>query len=190
MASYSTNEFRSGLKVLLDGDPCTILENEFVKPGKGQAFNRVRLRNLNNNRVWDRTFKSGESLEGADVVEQDMEYLYTDGEFWHFMVTDGSFEQYPADEKAVSDSLKWLKEQDVYTVTLYNGAPLSVSPPNFVELEVVDTDPGMKGDTAQGGTKPATLSTGAVVSVPLFIVIGEMLKVDTRSGEYVSRVKS
>ncbi|MDG5499327.1 elongation factor P [Marinobacter sp. BGYM27] len=190
MASYSTNEFRSGLKVLLDGDPCTILENEFVKPGKGQAFNRVRLRNLNNNRVWDRTFKSGETLEGADVVEQEMEYLYTDGEFWHFMVTDGSFEQYPADEKAVSDSLKWLKEQDVYTVTLYNGAPLSVSPPNFVELEVVDTDPGMKGDTAQGGTKPATLSTGAVVSVPLFIVIGEMLKVDTRSGEYVSRVKS
>lgn len=190
MASYSTSDFRGGLKVLLDGDPCIILENEFVKPGKGQAFSRVRLRNLNNNRVWDRTFKSGESLEAADVVEQDMEYLYTDGEFWHFMVTDGSFEQYPADEKAVSDSLKWLKEQDVYTVTLYNGAPLSVSPPNFVELEVVDTDPGMKGDTAQGGTKPATLSTGAVVSVPLFIVIGEMLKVDTRSGEYVSRVKS
>lgn len=189
MASYSTNEFRGGLKVLLDGDPCVILENEFVKPGKGQAFNRVRLRNLMSNRVWERTFKSGESLESADVIEQDMEYLYTDGEFWHFMLTDGSFEQYPADAKAVGDALKWLKEQDVYTVTLYNGAPLSVSPPNFVELEVVDTDPGMKGDTAQGGSKPATLSTGAVVNVPLFITIGEVLKVDTRSGEYVSRVK-
>lgn len=190
MASYSTNEFRGGLKVLLDGDPCIILENEFVKPGKGQAFNRVRLRNLMSNRVWERTFKSGESLEAADVVDQEMEYLYTDGEFWHFMATDGSFEQHPADEKAVGDSLKWLKEQDVYTVTLYNGTPLSVSPPNFVELEVVDTDPGMKGDTAQGGSKPATLSTGAVVNVPLFITIGEVLKVDTRSGEYVSRVKS
>ena len=189
MASYSTNEFRGGLKVLLDGDPCVILENEFVKPGKGQAFNRVRLRNLMSNRVWERTFKSGESLESADVIEQDMEYLYTDGEFWHFMLTYGSFEQYPADAKAVGDALKWLKEQDVYTVTLYNGAPLSVSPPNFVELEVVDTDPGMKGDTAQGGSKPATLSTGAVVNVPLFITIGEVLKVDTRSGEYVSRVK-
>ena len=190
MASYSTNEFRGGLKVLLDGDPCIILENEFVKPGKGQAFNRVRLRNLMTNRVWERTFKSGESLESADVMDQDMEYLYTDGEFWHFMLTDGSFEQYAADAKAVGDTIKWLKEQDVYTVTLYNGAPLSVTPPNFVELEVVDTDPGMKGDTAQGGSKPATLSTGAVVSVPLFIVIGEVLKVDTRSGEYVNRVKS
>jgi elongation factor P len=190
MASYSTNEFRGGLKVLLDGDPCIILENEFVKPGKGQAFNRVKLRNLMTNRVWERTFKSGESLEAADVLDQDMEYLYTDGEFWHFMKTDGSFEQYPADAKAVGDTVKWLKEQDVYTVTLYNGAPLSVTPPNFVELEVVDTDPGMKGDTAQGGSKPATLSTGAVVNVPLFITIGEVLKVDTRSGEYVSRVKS
>lgn len=190
MASYSTNEFRGGLKVLLDGDPCIILENEIVKPGKGQAFNRVRLRNLVTNRSWERTFKSGESLEAADVMEQDMEYLYTDGEFWHFMLTDGSFEQYAADAKAVGDSLKWLKEQDVYTVTLFNGAPLTITPPNFVELEVVETDPGMKGDTAQGGSKPATLSTGAVVSVPLFITIGEVLKVDTRSGEYMNRVKS
>ena len=190
MASYSTNEFRGGLKVLLDGDPCIILENEIVKPGKGQAFSRVKLRNLMTNRVWDRTFKSGESLEGADVIDQDMEYLYTDGEFWHFMLTDGSFEQYAADAKAVGDTLKWLKEQEVYTVTLYNGAPLTITPPNFVELEVVETDPGMKGDTAQGGSKPATLSTGAVVSVPLFITIGEVLKVDTRSGEYMNRVKS
>jgi elongation factor P len=142
------------------------------------------------NRVWDRTFKSNESLEGADVMDQDMEYLYTDGEFWHFMLTDGSFEQYAADGKAVGDTLKWLKEQDVYTVTLFNGAPLTITPPNFVELEVVETDPGMKGDTAQGGSKPATLSTGAVVTVPLFITIGEVLKVDTRTGEYMNRVKS
>jgi elongation factor P len=190
MATYSTNEFRGGLKVMLDGEPCSILENEFVKPGKGQAFNRVRLRNLKNGRVWERTFKSGETVEGADVVEKDMEYLYTDGEFWHFMLTDGSYEQYAADAKAIADAKDWLKEQEVYTVTLYNGTPLSVSPPNFVELAVVDTDPGVRGDTATGATKPAVLTTGATVKVPLFIEIGEVLKVDTRSGEYVSRVKS
>lgn len=190
MASYSTSEFRSGLKVMLDGDPCSVIENEFVKPGKGQAFNRVKLRNLKSGRVWERTFKSGESLEAADVMEYDMEYLYTDGEFWHFMMTDGSFEQHAADEKAVEEAAKWLKEQDRYTVTLYNGAPLSVAAANFVELEVVETDPGLKGDTAQGGTKPATLTTGAIVNVPLFVNIGEVLRIDTRSGEYVSRAKS
>lgn len=171
---------------MLDGDPCSILENEFVKPGKGQAFNRVKLRNLKSGRVWERTFKSGESLEGADVIDVTLEYLYNDGEFWHFMDPD-SFEQYQADKKAVDDCAQWLKEQDRVEVTLYNGSPLSVTPPNFVELEVVETDPGLKGDTAQGGSKPATLSTGAVVKVPLFIEIGEVLKVDTRSGEYVSR---
>jgi len=189
MANYSTNEFKRGLKVMLDGDPCSILENEFVKPGKGQAFNRVKMRNLNTGRVWERTFKSGESLEGADVIEYDMEYLYSDGEFWHFMMTDGSFDQHAADEKAISDAKLWLKEQDVYAVTLYNGAPLSVTPANFVELEVAETDPGLKGDTAQGGTKPATLSTGVVINVPLFINIGEVLRIDTRTGEYVSRAK-
>lgn len=186
MANYSTNEFRSGMKVMLDGDPCSILENEFVKPGKGQAFNRVKLRNLKSGRVWERTFKSGESLEGADVIDVTLEYLYNDGEFWHFMDPD-SFEQYQADAKAVSDSNIWLKEQDKCEVTLYNGSPLAVMPPNFVELEIVETDPGLKGDTASGGTKPATLSTGAVVKVPLFLSQGEVIKVDTRTGEYQSR---
>ncbi len=189
MASYSTNEFKAGLKVLLESEPCVILENEFVKPGKGQAFNRVRLRNLISNRVWERTFKSGESLEAADVLELDMEYLYTDGEFWHFMKTDGSYEQIAAPETAVADASQWLKEQESYQITLWNDVPISVTPPNFLDLEVVDTDPGLKGDTAQGGTKPATLSTGAVVKVPLFIEVGDVLKVDTRTGEYVSRAK-
>ena len=189
MASYSTNEFRSGLKVMLEGDPCTIIENEFVKPGKGQAFNRVRFRNLISGRVWERTFKSGESLEAADVMELDMEYLYTDGEFWHFMMTDGSYEQHAASREAVGDTIDWLKEQSLYSVTLYNGSPLSVSAPNFVELQVVETDPGLKGDTAQGGSKPARLTTGATVKVPLFITEGEILKIDTRTGEYVGRVK-
>jgi len=189
MATYSTNEFKSGLKVMLEGDPCAILENEFVKPGKGQAFNRVRFRNLKTGRVWERTFKSGESLEGADVMELDMEYLYSDGEFWHFMKTDGSYEQTAAPESAVAEAKDWLKEQETYAVTLWNDDPISVTPPNFLELEVVETDPGLRGDTAQGGTKPAKLSTGAVVKVPLFVEIGDVLRVDTRSGEYVSRAK-
>jgi len=189
MGSYNTNEFRSGLKVLLDGDPCIIIENEFVKPGKGQAFNRVRLKNLINNRVWERTFKSGESIEAADVVDFDMEYLYTDGEFYHFMMTDGSYEQHAVSTEALGDTKKWLKEQESYTITLFNGAPLSVAAPNFVNIEVIQTDPGLKGDTATGATKSATLSTGTVVKVPLFVAEGDILKIDTRIGEYVSRVK-
>lgn len=188
MATYSTNEFKSGLKLMLDGEPYAIIENEFVKPGKGQAFNRVKLRNLKTGRVVDRTFKSGESVEAADVHETEMQYLYSDGEFWHFM-DPATYEQLAADERAVGDAAKWLKEQDLCQVTLWNGEPLTVSPPNFVELRVVETDPGVRGDTSGGGTKPATLETGAVVRVPLFIDTGEVLKVDTRTGEYVSRVK-
>ena len=188
MASYSTNEFRSGLKILLDGDPCIIVENEFVKPGKGQAFNRVRIRNLKTGRVVDKTFKSGESVEAADVIDTEMQYLYSDGDFWHFMVPD-TYEQYAADENAVSEARQWLKEQDVCQVTLWNNSPLIVTPPNFVELSIVETDPGVRGDTAQGGVKPAHLETGAVVRVPLFIEQGEVIRVDTRSGEYVGRVK-
>lgn len=187
MATYSTNEFRSGLKIMLDGEPCSILENEFVKPGKGQAFNRVKVRRLLNGKVLERTFKSGESVEGADVMDMELAYLYNDGEFWHFMNND-TFEQIAADAKAVGDNDKWLVEQDICTITTWNEAPIAVTPPNFVELEVVDTDPGLKGDTAGTGGKPATLSTGAVVRVPLFIQIGEVIKVDTRSGEYVGRV--
>jgi elongation factor P len=139
MATYSTNEFRAGLKILMDGDPCIIVDNEFVKPGKGQAFNRVKIRNLKTGRV--------------------------------------------------VDARQWLKEQDVCQVTLWNNVPLSVTAPNFVELKIVETDPGVRGDTAQGGVKPARLETGASVRVPLFVEEGEVIRVDTRSGEYVSRVK-
>ena len=150
MAMFSTNEFKPGLKVLLENEPCAILENEYVKPGKGQAFNRVKFRNLKTGRVWERTFKSGESLEGADVMDLDMEYLYEDGEFWHFMKTDGSYEQLPAPASAIGDARQWLKEQERYQVTLWNEAPIAVSPPNFLDLEVVETDPGIRGDTATG----------------------------------------
>ncbi|MDP7537280.1 MAG: elongation factor P [Methylococcales bacterium] len=188
MASYSTNEFKGGLKIMLDNDPCSIIENEFVKPGKGQAFSRVKIRNLKTGRVIERTFKSGESVEAADVIEIEMQFLYYDGEFWHFMVQD-TFEQYSAGEKALGDAKMWLKDQDVCTVTLWNDQPLSVTPPNFVELTITETDPGLKGDTSGGGGKPATLETGAVVRVPLFVQIGELIKVDTRKGEYVGRSK-
>ena len=145
MAFYSTSEFKPGMKVLLEGAPCSIVENEFVKPGKGQAFNRVRLRNLQNGRMWERTFKSGESLEGADVMDMDMQYLYTDGEFWHFMKTDGSFEQLAAGADVLGDSKEWLKEEDSYIVTLWNDVPIAVTPPNFIILEVVGNRSGHQG---------------------------------------------
>ena len=186
MSTYATNQFKGGLKIMLDGDPYTIVENEFVKPGKGQAFNRVKVRNLKNGRVVERTFKSGDTVEAADVVELELQYLYTDGEFWHFMEP-ASYEQYTADANAVAEAIKWIKEEDRCTVTLYNGSPLSVTAPNFVELVVAETDPGVRGDTSGGGGKPATLETGAVVRVPLFIDVGDKLKIDTRTGEYVSR---
>ncbi len=186
MASVSTSQFRPGLKILLDGAPCTILENEFVKPGKGQAFNRVKYRNLLTGQVLERTFKSGETVELADVLEKEMEFLYSDGEFWYFMDPE-SFEQVQADRTAVGDAAKWLKEGMVCSVVLWNGRPISVTPPNSVELKVVETEPGVRGDTAAGGTKPAKLETGAVVKVPLFIEEGEVIKVDTRTGEYLGR---
>ncbi len=188
MATYSTNEFKSGLKVILDNDPFVIIENEFVKPGKGQAFNRVKFRNLKTGRVIERTMKSGENVEAADVVDKDMQYLYNDGERWHFMVPE-TFEQYEFDKKVVGDSALWLKEQDVCVVTLWNDLPLTVMPPNFVILKIIDTDPGLKGDTSGGGGKPATLETGAVIRVPLFVQIDELVKVDTRTGSYISRAK-
>jgi elongation factor P len=188
MPSYSTNEFRSGLKVMMDGEPCSIIDAEFVKPGKGQAFVRIKYRVLTTGRVNERTLKSGENLDAADVVETDMQYLYSDGSSWHFM-NPATYEQYEAKEEAMEDAKLWIREQDVCAVTLYNNVPLSVAPPNFVTLEVTQTDPGVRGDTSSGGSKPATLETGAVVKVPLFIEEGEVLKVDTRTGEYVSRAK-
>ncbi|MBU2967593.1 elongation factor P [Amphritea sp. 2_MG-2023] len=186
MANYPSNQFKNGLKVMIEGDPCSMVDVEFVKPGKGQAFTRVKLKNLITGRTWERTFKSNETAEGADVMDTDMEYLYCDGEMWHFMDPQ-SYEQVAADKTAIGDAHLWLKEQDKCLVTLWDNNPISITPPNFVELEVVETDPGLKGDTAQGGSKPAKLQSGAVVRVPLFIEQGDILKIDTRSGDYVSR---
>ncbi|MBN1684925.1 MAG: elongation factor P [Gammaproteobacteria bacterium] len=186
--TYATNELKPGVKVMIDYAPCHILENEYVKPGKGQGFNRIKFRNLKTGRVLDRTFKSGESLPEADVSEFNAQYLYNDGTQWFFMHPD-TYEQYTADETAVADAKLWLKEQDVCTLTLWNGAVIGVVPPNFVHLKVTETDPGVRGDTSGGGTKPATLETGAVIKVPLFVQIDDLLKVDTRTGVYVSRAK-
>jgi elongation factor P len=189
MASYSTNEFKSGVKILLEGIPYSIVENEMVKPGKGQAFNRVKVRNLKNGKVTERTFKSGDTAEAADVVESEMQYLFTDGEFWTFMNPE-SFEQYMAGKEALGDGAIWLKDGMVCSVMLWNGEPLNVTPPAHVELKVIETDPGLRGDTATGGGKPAKLETGATVRVPLFINEGEYVRVDTRTSEYIARAKA
>jgi len=188
MTMYSTNQFRAGLKLMIDGEPCAVLENEYVKPGKGQAFNRVKMRNLKTGRVLERTFKSGDSCEGADVVDVELQYLYNDGEFWHFM-NPQTYEQIAASGTAVGDAARWLKGEETCVVTLWNGVPLSLQAPVFVALQITKTDPGVRGDTATGGTKPATLETGATVKVPLFVENGEIIRIDTRTGAYVSRVK-
>jgi len=186
MSTYSTNDMKPGVKVLFDGDPYSILENEYVKPGKGQAFNRLKIRNLKNGRVIEKTMRSAETAEAADIVEVEMQYLYNDGEFWHFM-DPTNYEQLTADKGKVGDAVIWLKEQDTVKVLLWNGIPLQVTPPIFIFAKIVETDPGVRGDTVTGGNKPAKLETGATVKVPLFINEGEIIKVDTRTGEYLNR---
>lgn len=188
MASYGMNDVKNGMKIIVDSYPCTIVDTEYIKPGKGQAFTRVKYRNLKTGRVVELTMKSTDSLEAADVVDTDMEYLYSDGEFWHFMHPE-THEQLAADKSAMGDASQWLKGNEECIVTLWNGAALMVTPPTFVELAITETDPGVKGDTAGSGGKPAKLETGATVRVPLFVQQGEKIKVDTRSGEYQGRVK-
>jgi elongation factor P len=186
MASYNMNQVKVGLKIMVEGDPCIIVDADFVKPGKGQAFTKIKCKNLNTDRITEVTLRSSDSVEAADIHEQEMQYLYSDGEMWHFM-DQNTYEQIGADASVVGESAQWLKEEDVCLVTLFNGNPIVIQPPTFVVLEVVETDPGLKGDTSSGGNKPATVDTGAVVRVPLFIQIGEKIKIDTRTGEYVSR---
>ncbi|MAH61610.1 MAG: elongation factor P [Legionellales bacterium] len=188
MVDFATNQFKSGLKVLIDNDPYSILQNEYVKPGKGQAFNRVKLRNLKTGRVIDKTFKSGDKLPGADVNESEMTFLYADDDFYYFMDA-VSYEQKPATYAAAEQVIGWIKDGDACTVTTFNGDILLVEPPNFVELRITECEPSVKGDTVSGGSKEATLETGKVIRVPLFVNEDEIIKIDTRSGDYVSRVK-
>ena len=183
----STSQFKNGLKIIINDQPCSIIEHEFHKPGKGQAVMRVKFRNLISNRVIDKTYKSGESVEEADVVTVEMSYLYTDGDFWHFM-NSSTFEQIGITDQVVDDAKKWLIGQENCEVVIWNGEPISVEPPPFVELAISKSDPGIKGDTVSGATKPAELETGVTIQVPLFVEEGEKIKVDTRSGEYSGRV--
>ncbi len=188
MANLGMNDVKNGMKILVNNEPAVITETDYVKPGKGQAFTRVRFRLIRSGRVQEVTMKSTDYVEAADVVDTDMNYMYSDGEYWHFMDPE-SFEQVQADLAGMGGAEKWLKGEEACIVTLFNGTPISVQPPNFVELKITETDPGVRGDTSGGGGKPATLETGAVVRVPLFVGQDEVIKVDTRSGEYVSRVK-
>lgn len=189
MAEYSTSELKGGLKVLSDGAPCEVLENEFVRPGKGQAFSRIRLKNLLTGRVVEKTVKSGDTLEAADVREIKVNYLYNDSKEWHFM-DKVTYEQYAVNKALIGDVINWLREQSECTVIVYNGGIITVIPPNFVELKVTATEAGVRGDTATGGAgKTVTLETGATLKAPLFIEQGDVLKIDTRTGEYVGRSK-
>ncbi len=186
MAAYNTNEFKSGLKVLIDGDPCSIIENEFIKPGKGQAFNRVKYRNLKNGRVLERNIRSGESVEAAEVQEREMQFLYQDDATWNFM-DPVSYEQVAAGTGAMAEAGRWLQGQEMCQVVVWKGSPISVSAPQFVVLRVRETAPGVRGDTAGGGGKPATVGNDVVIRVPLFVEQGELVKVDTRTATYVGR---
>ena len=186
MVSYSTSDFRVGLKILIDNDPCVIIEEEFNKPGKGQAFSKIKFRNLLSGRVGEKTCKVGESLESADIRESQMQYLYSEGQEWHFM-DQKTFDQVALGIDLIRENKNWLTEEDICKILFWNNSPVSVSPPTFVKLEVIETDPGVKGDTATGGSKPATLSSGVTIKVPLFISKGDVVTVDTRNGEYQGR---
>jgi elongation factor P len=186
---YQTNEFRKGLKIEISGEPFLMVEAQFVKPGKGQAFTRCKLKSLISGNVIDRTYKSGEKVPKAPVEEVDMQYLYSDGDDFNFMDL-SSYDTIAIAKENLDDTWKWLKESLEVKALLYKGRPISVELPNFVALEITYCEPGVKGDTATGATKLAQLESGAEVQVPLFINQNEKIKIDTRTGQYVERVKS
>lgn len=185
--SVTTNNLKNGMAIIYDGKMWTIVDFQHVKPGKGGAFVRTKLKEIKSGRVVDITFRAGEKLEDVHVETKRMQYLYSDGDTYHFMDM-GSYEQIELNADFIGDKARWLKENDEAEVLVAGGEMIGIEPPMFVELEVTETDPGFKGDTVQGGTKPATLETGAVVQVPMFVETGETLRVDTRDGRYVTRV--
>ena len=183
----SAGDFRNGMTLEIDGNVCQIIEFQHVKPGKGAAFVRTKIKNVISGGVVEKTFRPTEKFPAARIDRVDMQYLYADGDLYNFMNTD-TFDQIALNSDTVGDALKFVKENEICKICSYNGNVFSVEPPLFVELEVTDTEPGFKGDTATGATKPATLETGATINVPLFVNIGDKLKIDTRTGEYLSRV--
>jgi elongation factor P len=185
--AITTQQFKNGMAIIYDGKTWVIVEFQHVKPGKGGAFVRTKLKELKSGRVVEITFRAGEKLEDVRLEQKNLQYLYNDGDAYHFMETD-TFEQFELQRDFVGEAAKWLKENDMATVQIAGGEMIGVEAPMFVELEVTETDPGFKGDTVQGGNKPATLETGAVVQVPMFINTGERIRVDTRDGRYITRV--
>jgi len=184
----ATNQFKKGLKIEIEGEPFIIIDFQHVKPGKGGAFVRTKLKSLIGGNVLDKTFRSGEKVKRPDFEEKEMQYLYGNDDGFHFMDL-GTYEQILVTNDDIGDARDYLKEEQTVAVQLYNGSPMGVELPNSVELEIVKAEPGVKGDTATGATKAAELETGAIIQVPLFIDEGEVVKVDTRTGEYIERAK-
>ncbi len=182
----STNDFKTGVTIEMDGDVWTVVDFQHVKPGKGSAFVRSKLKNVRTGAVVERTFNAGEKLPKARVDRREMQYLYNDGAAYNFMDNE-NYDQLSISRDQLGDAVKWLKENTNVHILLFQGSVIGVDLPNFVELEVVETSPGIKGDTASGGSKPATLETGAVVNVPFFIEVGDVLQIDTRTGQYLKR---
>jgi len=186
--TVSTADFRKGLKIELEGEPYIIIDFLHVKPGKGGAFVRTKLKSLVTGNVIDRTFRSGEKVETPDLEEKTMQYLYHEGDTYHFMDS-VTYEQFTLAGNLLGSDSNFLRENVEVKILFHNGQPIGVELPLFVELTIVQTEPGVKGDTASGGTKPATVETGAVIQVPLFLNEGDVIKVDTRTGEYIERAK-
>ncbi|MEE8110345.1 MAG: elongation factor P [bacterium] len=188
MGIASTTEFRNNFKIELEGEPYVIIECQHVKPGKGVAFVKTRIKSLKTGLVRERTFRSSEKVDTPDLEEKEMQYLYQEGEQFCFM-DNSTYDQDFLTRDQLGDAARWLQENVTVAVLFHNGVPIGVEVPNFVTLRIAETDPGVRGDTAVGGTKPAKLETGAVVQVPLFLEEGEAIRIDTRTGEYVERAK-
>ncbi|NLG10125.1 MAG: elongation factor P [Coriobacteriaceae bacterium] len=185
--AISTADFKNGKAILIDGKPCVIIEFQHVKPGKGGAFVRTKIRDIRTGRVNDLTFRSGEKFDEIRMDTKEMQFLYSDDDGFNFMDT-SDYNQVSLPAEKVGDAAKWLKENDIASLQYAGDELIGVEPPMFVELEVVETEPGFKGDTVQGGSKPATLETGAVVQVPMFVNTGDVLRIDTRDGRYITRI--
>lgn len=183
----SANDLRKGVTFVYDGDVYQVVDFQHVKPGKGAAFVRTKIRSVMNGGAKDVTFNPNEKFENAVISTKEMQYLYNDGQLYYFMDPE-SFEQIGIEEEAVKEAIIYVKENDNVLIKFYEGKPFSIDPQNFVELKVVETEPGVKGDTATNVTKPATVESGAVINVPIFVNEGDVIKIDTRSGEYLSRV--
>ncbi|URJ26127.1 elongation factor P [Blochmannia endosymbiont of Camponotus modoc] len=188
MVLYSINEFRTGLKIIQNREPCVIISHESIKPGKGQAFSRVRFRQIISGKILEKTFKSGDFLESANIMEIKLVYVYHDNEFWYFM-DEKNFEEIAVTEKIIGTNIKWITTQLHYIVTLWNKVPILVTPPDYIELKIIKITPIKKNSTSSSGVKLATVSTGAVVKVPFFIQLGELIKINTRLSTYISRAK-